>query len=75
MKIINPEGITHISLVLTTLDVAVNHQGKGVESKILVELEERETLLNYKFISISAIRIPIQSLVMHQRVNTTLSPF
>lgn len=52
VKIIDSENVAHVGLVLAPLDVAVNHQNKGIGSKILIELEKAATEMHYRFISI-----------------------
>lgn len=52
VKIVTVDGSSYVGLVLAPLDVALSHQGEGVGSRLLIELEERAQKLNYPFISI-----------------------
>ncbi|RXK47059.1 N-acetyltransferase [Enterococcus faecalis] len=52
VEIIDSDNVAHVGLVLAPLDVAVNHQNKGIGSKILIELEKAATEMHYRFISI-----------------------
>lgn len=52
VSVIDSNKFSHVGLVLAPLDVAINHQNKGIGSKILTTLEKEAKRMHYRFISI-----------------------
>ncbi|MBO0431916.1 N-acetyltransferase [Enterococcus sp. DIV0660C] len=52
VEIVDSDGVAYVGLVLAPLDVEVSHQGEGIGTNILMELEKIAKELHYRFISI-----------------------
>ncbi|MCL3857946.1 GNAT family N-acetyltransferase [Pediococcus pentosaceus] len=52
VSVVGSNNVSHVGLVLAPLDVAIDHQNKGIGSKILITLEKEAKRMRYRFISI-----------------------